>query len=114
MRSSSTSELPGYIRLPNISQRMEDISWAKVLWDQMSGGHRGFSLDKFLYCYKPQQIFASQEFYNFMRYKASLELVYDMPDSNHNWKNKYFFVQGSNWVCIPNKWEIIGEGYDNT
>lgn len=114
MRSSSTSELPGYIRLPNISQRMEDISWAKVLWDQMSGGHRGLSLDKFLYCYKPQQIFASQEFYNFMRHKASLELVYDMHDSNHNWKNKYFFVQGSNWVCIPNKWEIIGEGYDNT
>lgn len=93
---------------------MEDISWVEVLWGQMSGGCRGLSLDKFFYCYNPQQISVSQDFYNFMCRKASLELVYDMLDSNHNWKNRYLFVQGSNWVCKPNEWEIIGKGYDNT
>ena len=31
--------------------------------------------------------------------KMSLRLVFDMPDSNRNWKNRYFFIQGTDWVC---------------
>ena len=53
-------------------------------------------------------------FYNFVVCKLSLKLVSDMFDSNRDWKSRKFFVQGSNWVCRPNKWDNIGEEYDNT
>nr|POF21202.1 hypothetical protein CFP56_06998 [Quercus suber] len=63
----------------------------------MSGGYRHLTFDEFFYCYKPQQIMASKGFFNFVCHKTSLRLVSDMTDSNHEWKGKYFFVQGSNW-----------------
>ena len=46
--------------------------------------------------------------------KPSLKLVTDVPNSNWDWKSRYFFVQGLNWVCRPNEWDNIGEEYDNT
>ena len=52
-------------------------------------------------------------FFNFVIYKPSLNLVSDVPDSNRNWKSRYFFVQGLNWVCRPDEWDSIGEEYDN-
>lgn len=38
----------------------------------------------------------------------------DVLDSNHDWKSRYFFVQGLNWVCRSDKWDSIGEEYGNT
>ena len=43
-----------------------------------------------------------------------LRLVSDMPDSNKNWKNKYFFVEGMGWVCRPEEWDSMPNGFDNT
>ena len=67
---------------------------AEVIWGQLSGGNRRLTLDEFFYCYKPQQITSEKGIYHFLERKMSLRLVSDMPDSNRNWKNIYFFVQG--------------------
>ena len=38
----------------------------------------------------------------------------DMPDSNKNWKGKYFFVQGMDSVCHLEEWDTMPHGFDNT
>ena len=87
---------------------------AEVLWGQMSGGCRSLTFNKFFYYYKPQQIATSKGFYKFVLRKAMLKLVSDIPDSNCDWKSRYFFVQGSNWACRFDEWDSIGDGYENT
>ena len=47
--------------------------------------------------------------------EKDLKLVFDMPDSNRNWKSKFFFVEGTDWVCREEEWAIMPHGYfDNT
>ena len=47
--------------------------------------------------------------------KKGLKLVFNMPDSNRNWKGRYFFVKGTNWVCRQEEWKMMPHGYfDNT
>lgn len=77
---------------------------AEVIWGQLSKGNRQLMLDEFLYYYKPQQISLSKGIYHFLARKLTLRLVSDMPDSNRNWKNRYFFDKGTKWVCRPEKW----------
>ena len=39
----------------------------------------------------------------------------DMPDSNRNWKSRFFFVEGTDWVCHEEEWAMMPHGYfDNT
>lgn len=87
---------------------------AKVIWDQLSGGNRHLTLDKFFYCYKPQQIHSSKGIYHFLARKPSFRLVSNMLDSNKNWKNKYFFFQRIDWVRKPKEWDSMPDGFDNT
>ena len=110
-------QLANYLGL-SVSQIASNI-WrifisAKVIWGQLSGRNRQLTLDKFFYCYKPQQISSSKGIYHFLATKSSLRLVSDMPDSNRNWKNRYFFVQGIEWVCRPNEWASIPDRFDNS
>ena len=37
-----------------------------------------------------------------------------MSNSNRNWKNRYFFVQGVDWVCKPEEWDSMPDEFDNT
>ena len=47
--------------------------------------------------------------------EKDLKLVFDMPDSNRNWKSKFFFVEGTDWVCREEEWAMMPRGYfDNT
>ena len=71
-------------------------------------------LNEFFYYYKPQQISSSKGIYHFLARKSSLRLVSDMPDSNRNWKNRYCFVKGTEWVCRPEEWDSMPDGFDNT
>ena len=53
--------------------------------------------------------------YHFTIREKVLRLVYDMPDSNRNWKGRYFFVKGTDWVYRQEEWEMMPHGYfDNT
>ena len=38
----------------------------------------------------------------------------NMPDSNRSWKSRYFFIQGTDWVCRPEEWVSMPHGFDNT
>jgi len=67
---------------------------ADILWGRLSGGNHQLSLDEFFYCYRPQHIVSSKGTYHFAARGKDLRLVSDMPDSNRNWKSRYFFCQG--------------------
>ena len=72
---------------------------AEILWKSLSGGNRQLTLDEFFYCYRPHHITSCKGMYHFTIREKDLKLVSDMPDSNRNWKSRYFFVEGTDWVC---------------
>ena len=45
--------------------------------------------------------------------RATLKLMTDVPDYNRDWKDRYFFVQGTDWVCGLEEWVDVVE-FDNT
>ena len=88
---------------------------AEILWGHLSEGNRQLSLDEFFFCYRPQHIISSKGTYHFADREKGLRLVSNMPDSNRNWKSRYFFVKGVDWMCHQEEWETMPRGYfDNT
>jgi len=88
---------------------------AEILWGRLSGGNRQLTLDEFFYCYRPHHIASSKGTYHFNAREKSLRLVSDMSDSNRNWKSRYFFVEGTDWVYRQEEWAMLPHGYfDNT
>ena len=87
---------------------------AEILWCRLSERNCQLSPDEFFWCYKPQHIISSQGIYHFVAQKKALRLVSDMPDSNRNWKGRYFFVKGTDCVCRSEEWDIMPHGLDNT
>ena len=67
----------------------------EILWGSLSGGNRQLTLDEFFYCYKPHHISSSKRTYHFAVREKDLKLVSDMPDSNRNWKSRFFFIEGT-------------------
>ena len=60
-------------------------------------------------------IASSKGTYHFTVREKDLKLVSDMPDLNRNWKSRYFFVEGTDWVCCQEEWVTMSRGYfDNT
>ena len=84
---------------------------AEILWGRLSGGNHQLSLDEFFYCYKPHHIASSKGTYHFNTRDKNLRLVSDMPDSNRNWKSRYFFIEGTDWVCRQEEWATMPHGY---
>ena len=72
---------------------------AEILWGSLSGGNCQLTLDEFFYYYRPHHIASSKGMYHFSFREKDLKSVSDMLDSNRNWKNRYFFVEGTDWVC---------------
>ena len=103
---------------PSVNQIVSNAWWifisVEIFWGCLSGGSRQLSLDKFFYCYRPQHIISSQGIYHFAIRKKDLRLVSDMPDSNRSWKSRYFFIQGTDWVCHLEEWVTMPHGFDNT
>ena len=86
----------------------------EILWGRLNGQNRQLMLDEFFWCYRPQHIISSQGIYHFATRKKALRLVLDMPDSNKNWKGKYFFVKGMDQVCRLEEWDTMPHGFNNT
>ena len=84
---------------------------AEILWRSLSGGNRQLTLDEFFYYYRPHHISFSKGTYHFSVREKDLKLVSDMPDSNRNWKSRFFFVEGTDWVCREEEWATMPHGY---
>ena len=88
---------------------------AEILWESLSGGNCQLMLDEFFYCYRPHHISSSKGTYHLTVREKDLKLVSDMPDSNRNWKSRFFFFEGTDWVCHEEEWATMPHGYfDNT
>ena len=87
---------------------------AEILWGCLSERNRQLMLNEFFWCYRPQHIILLQGIYHFAARKKALRLVLDMPDSNRNWKGRYFFVKGMDWICRLEEWDTMPHGFDNT
>ena len=64
----------------------------------MSDGAGRLSVWEFLHCYCPNEIAQAKGMYNFMPRSPLLRLVCETPDSNRNWKSRYFFMEGDCWI----------------
>ena len=88
---------------------------AEILWGSLSGGNRQLTLDEFFYWYKSLHISPFKGTYHVFVREKDLKLVSDMPYSNRNWKSRFFFVEGTDWVCREEEWATMPYGYfDNT
>ena len=72
----------------------------KVLYGSMSTGKKRLTVKEFFHCYRPVEITKSWGMYSFVARKPLLRLVSDTPDSNRDWKSRYFFMDGDEWMGI--------------
>ena len=71
----------------------------KVLYGAMSDGARSLTIREFLHCFHPDEIDKSKGMYSFAPRKSVLKVIYETPNSNHDWKSRYFFLEGDSWMC---------------
>ena len=71
----------------------------EVLYGAMSDGARSLTVQEFLHCYHPDEIDKSKGMYSFVPRKFILKVIYETPDSNRDWKSRYFFLEGDGWMC---------------
>ena len=72
-----------------------------VLHGAMSNGARRLTVKEYFHYYRPDEIAQSKGVYSFMPKSPLLRLVCETPDSNRNWKSRYFFMEGDEWMCCP-------------
>ena len=73
----------------------------------MLGGARRLTMEEFFHCYRLAKIGQSKGVCNFVPISPSLRLVCDTLDSNKNWKSRYFFMKGDEWMCHPSENEYM-------
>ena len=71
----------------------------EVLYGAMSDGARSLTIREFLHCYRQDEIDKSKVMYSFALRKFVLKVIYETPDSNRDWKSRYFFLEGDGWMC---------------
>ena len=73
----------------------------EVLYNAMTDGARRLTVREFLHCYRPDEIDKSRGMYSFVPKSPLLKVIYETPNSNKDWKNYYFFLEGDDWMCRP-------------
>ena len=93
--SSLHRELLKYLGLSvsQISPNAWKVFIAKeVLYRAMSNDARSLKVREFIHCYRPDEIDKSKGMYSFVPRKSVLKVIFETPDSNRDWKNRYFFL----------------------
>ena len=65
----------------------------------MTNGARSLTVREFLHYYRPDDIDKSRGVYSFVPRSPLLKVIYETPDSNRDWKSRYFFLKGDSWMC---------------
>ncbi|XP_075645570.1 uncharacterized protein LOC142616645 [Castanea sativa] len=68
---------------------------------------RRLTMEEFFHCYRPSEITKSKGMYSFVPRSLVFRLVFETPDSNRNWKGRYFFLHGDDWMCRPDDNEYM-------
>ena len=79
----------------------------EVRYGAMSDGARSLTIREFFHCYCPDEIDKSKGMYSFVPRKSVLKVIYETPDSNRNWKSRYFFLEGDGWMCHPGETDYM-------
>ena len=79
----------------------------EVLYGVLSNGVHRMTMEEFFHCYRPSEITQSRGMYSFLPRSQSLRLVCETPNSNNNWKSRYFFIQGDDWMCHSDDQEYM-------
>ena len=77
----------------------------EVLYGAISNGVRTLTVREFLHCYRPDEIDKSKGMYRFVPRKSVFKVIFETPDSNRDWKSRYFFLEGDDWMCHPGEME---------
>ena len=78
-----------------------ELLWQmQVLWREVFKGNRPFTVDEFLYCYKPSGISQPLGFYQFSARGSDYRMIRSLPSSDREWKKEFFFVSGP-WAGDP-------------
>ena len=51
------------------------------------------------HCYRHAEVTQSKGMYNFTPRNSLLRLICENPNSNRDWKSRYFFLEGDEWMC---------------
>lgn len=73
----------------------------EVLYGAIADGARSLTVREFLHYYRPDEIDKSRGVYSFVPRSPLLKVIYETPDSNRDWKSRYFFLEGDDWMCRP-------------
>ena len=73
----------------------------EILYGVMPDEARSLTVREFLHCYRPDEIDKSRGVYNFIPRSPVLKVIYETPDSNRDWKSRYFFLEGDGWMGCP-------------
>ena len=73
----------------------------EVLYGAMSNGAKSLTVREFLHYYRSGEINKSKGMYSFVPRKSVLKVIYETPDSNRDWKSRYFFLEGDGWMYHP-------------
>ena len=77
----------------------------EVMYGAMTNGAWRLTVREFLHCYRPDEIDKSRGMYSFVPKSSLLKVIYETPDSNRDWKSRYFFLEGDDWMCRPSDTE---------
>ena len=76
----------------------------EILYGVMTDGARRLTVREFLHYYRPDEIDRSRGMYSFASRSPLLKVIFETPDSNRDWKSRYFFLEGDEWIRLGRPW----------
>ena len=73
----------------------------EILYGATTDGARRLTVREFLHCYRLDEIDRSRGMYSFSSRSPLLKAIFETPDSNRDWKSRYFFLEGDEWMSHP-------------
>ena len=79
----------------------------EILYSTMTDGARRLTVCEFFHCYRLDEIDKSRGIYSFASRSPLLKVIFETPDSNRDWKSRYFFLEGDGWMSRPGESEYM-------